>query len=222
MALLNGAELARKVGVSRNAVSKLFKKGSLVRVNELFDTEHPTNAAYIRYHKKLKGSPPASKKRAASKKKTTKKDIAKKQTTKKTIPVKQPPKKKNPDTNNNIELDLSEIDDMNSLGRADLERLKIISAIETARVKTDEKRSHLIPRELVERVFGKLYSIDANEFKNLGMNLSPAIAAITENDSPKITALINEAIDKEAYSILSNIKRKINDFLEDVGAEKII
>ena len=222
MPLLNGSQFAKLIGVSRQAISKLLSQDKLKKSGTKFDTENPVNRAYIEYRKKV--VPPSGKTFESKKKPAVKKGAAL--------------NKKKPNKNNKLntqkkafapagkkkdieaEIDLSLISEIGSLPRGDLERYKLISAIDTQNVKTSEIRKDLISRSLVERVFAKLYSIDSNQYKNLGMNLAPAIAAETGTDSPEITIKINELIDKELYAILSHKKRIVNDFLEEIGAEK--
>ena len=236
---ISGAEFGRLAGVSRAAISKSLKQGKLIKTGSKFDTDHPTNAAYIKYRSmspsgKSKSVKPVTKAKSPRRKTALELKVKSKS---KPAPKKQPPKKKSkPESElkpaieskqetihlpEYTETDLSSIDDMNLLPRADLDRLKIIEAIEASRVKKDKDRDNLIPRDLVRHIFSKIYSIDVNEFKNLGMNLAPAIAAITENDSPEVTTKINELIDKELHSILSHIKRIINDFLIKIESKKI-
>lgn len=219
---ITGTDLAKLAGVSRNAVSKLAMSGKLIRdKDKKFDLSNPVNRAYLKYHNSA--DPVPRKEVTKEHEKKTKKKTAKNPTKKPTKDTKKKsvPKVGHLDSDDyDGETDLSDVSGMALLPRNDLERYKIITDIETKQVKNEKFRDKLVSRELVQRVFAKLYSVDSNEFKNLGMNLSPEIAAITGNDSPETTIKINEAIDKECYSILDHIKRIIDDFLEEIGAEK--
>ena len=88
-------------------------------------------------------------------------------------------------------------------------------------VERNKARGVLIKRDLVQRVFAKLYTIDSNELKPLGDKLAPEIAAIFESDDPKLILKVNRKIEKEIFRSLGHIKRLMNDFLIKIGTEEI-
>jgi hypothetical protein len=88
-------------------------------------------------------------------------------------------------------------------------------------VERNKARGVLIKRDLVQRVFAKLYTIDSNELKPLGDKLAPEIAAIFESDDPKLILKVNKKIEKEIFRSLGHIKRLMNDFLIKIGTEGI-
>ena len=88
-------------------------------------------------------------------------------------------------------------------------------------VERNKARGVLIKRDLVQRVFAKLYTIDSNELKPLGDKLAPELAAIFESDDPKLILKVNKKIEKEIFRSLGHVKRLMNDFLIKIGTEKI-
>lgn len=125
------------------------------------------------------------------------------------------------DDRSNISINIDNLDDISGIDRHEAERLKVIADIESKRLKTEEARKKLISRELVRKVFGQLYIIDTNEFKTLGANVAPKVAAIAGvDDNQKILQMV-ESIDKEVHLILEHIKRELNDFLKKIEGEEI-
>lgn len=85
----------------------------------------------------------------------------------------------------------------------------------------ERSRGILIKRDMVRRVFAKIYTIDSNELKPLGDKLAPEIAAIFESDDAKLILKTKQKLEKEIFRSLKHIKRLINDFLKSLEAEPI-
>ncbi len=105
--------------------------------------------------------------------------------------------------------------------KTEMEIKKMDIQIQQMKVKTDKDRNELISRELLKRVFSKLYAVDQNEFKTLSDKITPEIAAIAQVSDMKKQNQINELIQDECGKILKHIKRILNDFLVEQKAGKI-
>jgi len=108
-----------------------------------------------------------------------------------------------------------------ALSRATTDKLKTIEQIHALRIKTDKERQELIDRDLVRRLFSKMYLIDTNELKTLADKLPADIAGLAGIDDQKVIMEIGERIEREVYRSLAHIKRLINDLFEEIGAEVI-
>ena len=114
-----------------------------------------------------------------------------------------------------------DLSDLNNLSMPSANRLKVIEAIKTSRQKRLESRKELVPRKLVQRTFGKLYTIDTNESMTLGDKLAADIAALCKISDPRIITKITEKYEREMYKVLAHKKRLINDFLDSIDAEQV-
>lgn len=103
--------------------------------------------------------------------------------------------------------------------KQELEKQKLVSQIRALDVATDKKRGILIPVILIKRVFGRLHSIDENQFKTLGVSASPEISAIYNNANETKTKQILELFGKEKDK---NLKKSISKILNAKEAERIL
>jgi len=117
-------------------------------------------------------------------------------------------------------LDIENID-IRLVSKADIDKYGALEKAKETRDKRRLKRRELIERQLVQTIFGKLYSIDKNEFLTIGDKLAPDIATLASVDDPAVILQINERIEEECYKVLAHIKRIMGDFLESVGGELI-
>lgn len=107
-------------------------------------------------------------------------------------------------------------------GQADhqeLKRLKLKEDIEKVRIDNERKRGALFPKVLIKRVFGRLHSIDENQFKILGTSVSPGISAIynkaNTEKTKQILSLFKKEDDKE-------LKKEINKILNIGETDRIL
>jgi len=218
MEAITKAEFAERAGVSRAMISKLIKNGQLVvRPDTKLDVKNPVNQDYLRFRKDKQEKEAQEK---SSGKKTTKGSRKKKGT--------QERKKDLGDVLDDLEgVNLEDLSDAISSGklgllsRSSADRLKVIEQVRAIQLKTDKERNNLIERALVRRVLGQIYTIDVNEFRTLGLNLAPELAAAAGIDDSEIILKIGELIEKEVFKVLQHIKRLINDFLKEIEAETI-
>lgn len=227
MALLNLSEFARVAGVDKAYISRLAKKGRLLRMpsGEL-DTESPVNKAFIAKQRK-KGKKPkvnlvSAKEVAVAKKITIPKDSPLSR------PVIQTPGQE-PGEFKSGEIDKILLDSilsgetiinaLENLSKESTDRLKTIEQIKDLRIKTEASRNKLIPRELVSRIFSKLYAIDINEFKTLGPAISQDIVPLIGGVDEKQIMAIGGMVDNHLRKVLQHIKRIVDDFLKTLDLE---
>ncbi len=124
-----------------------------------------------------------------------------------------------PDTMNVEMLDpekaLEEISasDLKRLPKSEIDKLKAMEQMLKAQIDRKIKRKELIPRALVQSVFGVLYTIDANELKTLGSKVSAEVAGICGTDDPEAVLLVEKRIEQEVTKILAHIKQILDDSL---------
>ena len=185
--LMKPKELANTVGVSGGAISNAVRRGLLVKRHDgLFDSADKSVAAYIAAN---------SDQRRAAKRATGK--IAK--TARKPIieaPVDAPPP--------SGELQAENMDLKDQLDAERIEKLRIENAA---------SRGELIPRATVEVFMGKLWSVHTSTILPMGQRLAPAIAAHLGRHDPESTLKAQELIDDTLYSAMSQIERRLQDFL---------
>lgn len=213
MRLLNKKQFAELAGVSRAAVGQACKAGALViRPDGKLDIDTPVNKSYIEKHQ-------AKARANKSKQSQSKTSSAAKQ---------QPGISKEPQQiieelllpPENLGFDgLSRY--LEALSRGSADKLKIIEQIRQLQVKTKKERRELISRDLVSKVYAKLYMIDVNEWRALGANLTPEIAACASIDNNEVMIKIEQVIEKEVFVILQHVKRTMNDFLKEIEAKEL-
>lgn len=95
-----------------------------------------------------------------------------------------------------------------------LDREKLQEQINGLRLKNQEKRNELIPRDLVAVAFAKIHAIDSSQFGNLGQNLAPEIMAIGAITDETKEIEIQSAIDRAVWSVLRNAKKLTDNFMK--------
>jgi len=111
--------------------------------------------------------------------------------------------------------------------KRNLEIEKIKEQTEEVRIRNSIKRGDLISKKLVKRAFDRLYSIDENQLKSLGVNASPKIstvyASVNAEKALEICAELNKQGDDETKNNIIKILSsgdsdriaEINQILED-------
>jgi hypothetical protein len=74
---------------------------------------------------------------------------------------------------------------------------KIQEQTEEIRIKNSIKRGDLVEKKLIKKVFDRLYSIDQQQVKPLGVNVSPKISAVYNIGNTEKTLQILELIKKQ-------------------------
>lgn len=206
MPLISQAAFATKAGVSRQAITKAITVGTVrKRGNGKIDTTDSVNLEYVR-----------------KKQKERDKDQKKDNPERLTESVDKPDFHSLMDSGEYDHLfSGGQPEKIDNLTKANAEKLKIIEQIKQIQLKLAKERKELIPKELVQKVFGKIYAIDVNEFQTLPANIIADIASIVGiDDDEKITQL-TEVIDKKVFRTLQHIKTTINKFLKEIDAEQI-
>ena len=84
-----------------------------------------------------------------------------------------------------------------------------------------KQRMELIDKIFVRKVFSKLYNIDVNEWRTLGANLAPEIAAAAGIDEPAMILRIEKIIEAGVFDILGSVKIVFAKFLKEMKAEQL-
>jgi hypothetical protein len=100
-----------------------------------------------------------------------------------------------------------------------LEIEKLEEGNEKLRIDNEKKRGNLIPKILIKRVFSRLFSIHENQFKSLGVKITPAISAVYNDSNQQKTLEILESIGKEKDKAL---KSEIGKILESGEPDRIL
>lgn len=191
---------AKRAGISRQAVYQLIRDGKLVQTTKgKLDVNNPTNKEYL----------------------SNKKHGIKKPETKAIKADKAKPEDKKPSTNQDDQPKDYNPEDLNTISHTSANKLKTIEGIRKIQIANDTARLELVSRDSVKMILSKLYQIDVNQWRTLGPNLSPEIAAIVGTDDNETMLKISDAIDKEAFTILKQVKRILNDFLKDIKSDGI-
>jgi hypothetical protein len=246
MELLTIKKFADLAGVSRQNIYKRIEAGTVVADDAgMIDPTLPANADYL-----LKYSRPDGKKysdlekpeQASVQKKQEKEEHNTKQPEKKqasqgkanqeikkvkqvsvpqkeTIPVQIEPEK----LPQQQELDLSNLpDDLTTLSKYDLDRLKQVIGIQKEKVKTDKERETLIDRSIVFLFVSKIYEIDNNQFLQMGASITTKICKnVFGNDDSEKFAQVDEIINDELYKVQNYKKTEMNNFLNKLKLDGV-
>ena len=211
MDLISQSELARRVGLTRQAIAKAIKVGRVDIYGEgaqaKVDFFGDATQEFIRIvHSRNKGKPKGAKKKAS---KSKAKGSAK--TKSKDVPAK-------PDILTDEELGLKLRLSANSLTRLEAERLKAIEQVHSLVIKNEESRLKLVSRKSVEMVFGQIYAIENNQLKSIPANSCADLAALCGTDSAEVIMSLEEYLDKKIFSVLKVMKKTLDDYLISKGA----
>ncbi len=93
-----------------------------------------------------------------------------------------------------------------------LDKIYIEEKIENTRIKNEQLRATLIPKDLVEKIFSKIHSIDDTQFKTIGINTNSKIESVYGQDNIRKVGQI-----LELFSRLPDdrIKSDIQKILEE-------
>jgi len=234
MTLINSAELARKINVSKPAISKAVKEGRIFyEKDKLFNLDDPEIQNYISNIGKRKSRKKINKitflKQEIIKEKK-KKPIA--TVRKPGVKKKQKIKEEKPDFEKKIDEVAERMlqkeeenhkkrldNDYDQLDKIKLECEKKTEEIQKLRIENGKKRGDLIERDLIRRVFSKLGSIDKNQFLQLPDVLMSKITVAAGIDSAETKLKISKIITNDLYKVQKHIQRELADALN--GMEKM-
>jgi hypothetical protein len=103
--------------------------------------------------------------------------------------------------------------------RSDLERQKIVEQVVKMRTETMVKRKQLVNREITRNIFAKLAAVDTSELTPLGDSISGDLAAAFGEDDPKARMKVKHIVDKRVFGALRHRKRIMEDHLKKIGGE---
>ena len=108
----------------------------------------------------------------------------------------------------------------NAKSRQGVDLRKALANAEKAEMEVKIKMKDLISRELVARVFRKIYTIDSTEWRGLGPRIAPDIMAACKIEDPTKEVEISDLVERQVFRTLSHVQRVINTFLEEVESEE--
>ena len=168
MNLVSQSDFARMAGVTRQAIGDAIKRGAIITTQDgkrkKINIDLPENAHYLKDSDNCqrKGETEPIQKKPEKSKQENKKEKQREVFTGRVL---------NPPIKNYEQgtLDLTDLSDeeLSSLTKHDLDRMKLKVIIEKERIKNEKERGTLIERGMVKKVFGELYLIDRNEFLQL-------------------------------------------------------
>lgn len=92
-----------------------------------------------------------------------------------------------------------------------LQNEKLEEQIEDLKIKNQQKRADLIPKKLVVTVFNRIYSIDENQLKPIGVNVMPKISSVyNESNSVKAKELLEYLGKEDDKNLKSEILKILN------------
>lgn len=224
---------AKLLGVNPSAITRAVQNGRIIKTKKGIDPNHPHN---VYYEQNINRNRPHRKRVGNLKRKATKngEDLKirenKRDRRKKKKPLyaselegeEKPKKKKKVNGNgSNVGVNLDDVKERASYGavtETNIKALKVIEQIEQIRLRTQKERQLLVERDLVKRVFSKIYTIEVNELRIIGDTLAPEIASYFNSDDSEAILKTNQRIEKEIYKALNHIKRLISDYLKSVGS----
>ena len=106
--------------------------------------------------------------------------------------------------------------------RQQVDLRKALAGAQKTEMEVAIKMKDLISRELVSRLFRKIYSIDSTQWRGLGPRVAPDVMAVCEVEDPSKEVEISDRIEQEVFRTLGHVKRVINEFLAEIEAEERI
>lgn len=214
---LRGVELARQLGISRQAVDQAMRKGHLVRRPDCrYDLANPVNQDYVRAAtdrrriKQLRESPRPG---VIGERERGLNQAEKLGTPEEITKILGALKRDGKIKINDFQFE--------GLSRPEAERLKIIEELEDKRIKNQRARQELLDRTLVSRVFQQLYQIDINGFRGLPASVAPLIAAVLQLEEQQAITKIEEIVSQEVFKVLDRVRDVLNKFLLDLKQEPL-
>jgi hypothetical protein len=221
--LIKPSQLAKQLGVTRQAISLAIQKEQLPTVKKdgkkLIDLNNKKVRSYIKGVLDRKDEKGRSKNQVQPKSKKPKK---------KSKPTKKSNKKNEKD--NEIEIPPDDKIPEDILKRLDEGRLTLTDIIDLPKVivdkikiyeqtkqiiqKRQQERRELIPIKFVHLLFGKIYDIDVNEFMAIKTRVKSQLAKIFKTNDDKILLKAEKALDEELWDTLRRIKYEFDKFLD--------
>ena len=87
---------------------------------------------------------------------------------------------------------------------------KIREQIQEIQIKNAIKRGDLVEKKLIKKVFDRIYSIDQQQLKPMGFNVSPKISAVYNSANAEKSIQIMELIKSEDSELKAEIGRILN------------
>lgn len=210
MAFLTKSAFGKLAGVSRQRISKMCQLGHLtVRPDGKLDTEDRTNKNYLSKQERPDGLKSADQKQ---KKVQKKREI--------------PPNNTNPKDNQEIPIEAAETildgipDDLQTMSKYDLDRMKAAVTILKERLKHDKEREELLDSSIVKKTFHALYQIDTEEFLQSSAAIAPRLCQdVFGTNEPEKMTKVSEILDTEFYKIQNHIRITLNRELENMRLE---
>ena len=196
------AKFAKMCGVGRQTVYMAIRSGRVFEsgVGRKISLTNEVNLAYLKkcqYRKKIRDAD---------------KEKIKEQQANGVVSNPTPtviPKKnlENPPSNFKDPPEVSRIEDMATR--------KIRAGVEAAELKLDEARGRVVKRKDVELLFGRIHSVDVQEFHTFAQRMGPILAAACGIEDPKLIIKISTILNDEIFKSLAHIKSHIDKFLEE-------
>lgn len=123
--------------------------------------------------------------------------------------------------NLNVPYDGADLDDMDlsKLDKFDVDKLKVIEAIDSARLKNDQLRKTLIDRKLVSVVLGRIHTVDVQEFLAIPIRFAPVAAGLCGKSDEETIHALEKRLNSELYKCLNHVQRIIEKFLDELEDE---
>lgn len=226
--LITKAEFAKRCNVSRNAVYKAVSTGRVVcTVGGKINIQNPVNIDYLK-RKTEDGYEEAQNAKinnlmGAEIMPVVQADLNADNNN--PVVKKKPPKKK-PKSKPPAEPEPPAVPNAGSTelmytSRAELERLKLVSAIEKTNLETEIKRGRYVDKTSIQTLFAKIYEIHMNEFLTVKDKLNPDLSAIFGVADAAIKTESAEKIDETLWKVLDRIKFEINKYLNEIKVEPV-
>jgi len=98
-----------------------------------------------------------------------------------------------------------------------LQCAKYEQEIQRLKIDNDKQSGKSVDRKIITQMFSKLYSIDINEFLQLKDILVEKMAIELKVTDPELILKSHEVCERELYKTQSHIKRRIDEFLTQLG-----
>ncbi len=105
---------------------------------------------------------------------------------------------------------------MSKLDKFDVDKLKVIEAIDSARLKNDQLRKTLIDRKLVSVVLGRIHTVDVQEFLAIPIRFAPVAAGLCGKSDEETIHALEKRLSSELYKCLNHVQRIIENFLDEL------
>jgi len=121
----------------------------------------------------------------------------------------------------NLPYDGADLDDLDlsKLDKFDVDKLKVIEAIDSARLKNDQLRKTLIDRNLVAVVLGRIHTVDVQEFLAIPIRFAPVAAGLCGKSDEETIHALEKRLSSELYKCLNHVQRIIEKFLDELEDE---